>query len=270
MRVLSIGLEKSEKICYNISMKTQNDNIEEKIEKLAAMLVSSRRIVFFGGAGVSTESGIPDFRSKDGLYNQKYDYPPEEILSHGFFYSHTADFFRFYRDKILLSAEPNAAHYALTLIQKYRDLTVVTQNIDGLHQKAGNKKVFELHGTVEKNHCVKCGRFFPLDYIKSRAGVPVCDECGGLVKPDVVLYGEGLDDETVGGALTAISRADLLIVAGTSLSVYPAAGFIGYYGGENSVIINVSPTAFDRRATLCIPAKVGEVLKKASESAFAK
>jgi NAD-dependent deacetylase len=204
----------------------------------------------------------------DGLYNQKYDYPPEQILSHGFFYSHTEEFYKFYRDKILLSAEPNAAHYALTLLQRRKNLTVITQNIDGLHQKAGNEKVFELHGTVEKNHCVKCGKFFPLSFVKRSYGVPRCDECGSIVKPDVVLYGEGLDDETVSGAIAAISRADTLIVAGTSLSVYPAAGFVGYFGGENSVIINTSPTPYDRSASMSIPAKVGVVLKKATEKAF--
>lgn len=221
----------------------------------------SKNIVFFGGAGVSTESGIPDFRSTDGLYNQEYDYPPEEILSHTFFVSHTEAFYGFYRDKMLcLTAEPNAAHKKLAeLEQKGKLSAVVTQNIDGLHQKAGSKNVFELHGSIHRNYCTQCHKFFDADFIANSVGVPTCD-CGGIIKPDVVLYEEGLDDATVTGAVDAISSADCLIVAGTSLNVYPAAGFIRYFRGKYFVLINRDVTPADKYADLVIHDSVGKVL----------
>ncbi len=221
----------------------------------------SKNIVFFGGAGVSTESGIPDFRSTDGLYNQEYDYPPEEILSHTFFVSHTEAFYGFYRDKMLcLTAEPNASHKKLAeLEQKGKLSAVVTQNIDGLHQKAGSKNVFELHGSIHRNYCTKCHKFFDADFIANSVGVPTCD-CGGIIKPDVVLYEEGLDDATVTGAVDAISSADCLIVAGTSLNVYPAAGFIRYFRGKYFVLINRDVTPADKYADLVIHDSVGKVL----------
>ncbi len=230
---------------------------------LQRIVDSSKRIVFFGGAGVSTESGIPDFRSVDGLYNQKYDYPPEEILSHTFFYSHTEEFYKFYRDKmLLLDKKPNMAHIKLCELERAGKLSaVVTQNIDGLHQLAGSKKVFELHGSVHINYCTKCHKFFDAEYMKNSVGVPICD-CGGIIKPDVVLYEEGLDDNTVNSALFEISRADTLIVAGTSLSVYPAASFIRYFSGNNFVLINKDSTPADSMASLVIHGKVGEVLSK--------
>ena len=230
-------------------------------ELLQQWVDESSKIVFFGGAGVSTESGIPDFRSVDGLYNQKYDYSPEQILSHTFYVRKPEEFFRFYRDKMLpLDAEPNAAHRKLAEWEKAGKLTgIVTQNIDGLHQKAGNQKVFELHGSVHRNYCMECGKFFDSGFIKRSKGVPRC-ECGGVVKPDVVLYEEGLDNATVTGALREISSADTLIVAGTSLSVYPAAGFLDYFRGRNLVLINRDPTPADSRAQLVIRGKVGEVL----------
>lgn len=227
------------------------------------MIDNSKRIVFFGGAGVSTESGIPDFRSVDGLYNQKYDYPPEQILSHTFFMHYTEEFYRFYRDKMLcLDKKPNKAHLKLAELEKSGKLTaVVTQNIDGLHQAAGSKKVYELHGSVLRNYCMKCGKFHSAEYIKNSNGVPKC-ECGGVIKPDVVLYEEGLDDSTVTGALSAIQSADTLIIAGTSLTVYPAAGFISYFKGGNIVLINRDETPFDNKANLVFHEKVGELLDK--------
>jgi NAD-dependent deacetylase len=234
-----------------------------KEEQLRKMVNESGRIVFFGGAGVSTESGIPDFRSVDGLYNQKYDYPPEVMLSHGFFEEHTERFFDFYRDKMLyLDAKPNAAHVKLAELEREgRLLAVVTQNIDGLHQKAGSKNVFELHGSVHRNHCVRCGKFYGVDYIKDTKGIPLC-ECGGIVKPDVVLYEEGLDQNVIRGAVNAIRRADMLIIGGTSLAVYPAAGLIDYYSGGRLVLINRSVTPLDSRADLVINGSIGEVLSK--------
>lgn len=230
---------------------------------LQEIINSSSRIVFFGGAGVSTESGIPDFRSVDGLYNQKYDYPPEEILSHTFFMNKTAEFYRFYRDKMLaLDAQPNAAHKKLAELEEAGKLTaVVTQNIDGLHQKAGSKTVYELHGSVHRNYCTKCGKAYSAEFIKNSNGIPKC-ECGGVIKPDVVLYEEGLNDKTVNGALRAISDADCLIVAGTSLNVYPAASFIRYFGGAHFVLINMDKTPADGMAELVIHGKVGEELSK--------
>lgn len=231
---------------------------------LQQIIDDSENIVFFGGAGVSTESGIPDFRSVDGLYNQKYDYPPEEILSHTFFCNHTDYFYNFYRDKLICTdAEPNPAHLKLAELEKAGKLSaVVTQNIDGLHQKAGSKTVFELHGSTLRNYCTKCGKFFDVDYIADSKGVPKCDKCGGLVKPDVVLYEEGLDNNTVNGAVNAISNAGCLIVAGTSLTVYPAAGFIRYFRGKYFVLINRDETAADSSANLVIHDSVGKVLSE--------
>lgn len=231
---------------------------------LQEIIDQSNRIVFFGGAGVSTESGIPDFRSVDGLYHQKYDYPPEEILSHTFFEKHTVYFYKFYRDKMLcLNAEPNAAHRKLAQLEKAgKLLAVVTQNIDGLHQKAGSKNVFELHGTTLQNHCTSCGKFFTAEYIKDSADIARCDSCGGVIKPDVVLYEESLDTDTINGAVAAISSADCLIVAGTSLVVYPAAGFIRYFKGKHFVLINKTPTPADSLAELVIHDSVGKVLSQ--------
>ena len=234
----------------------------EAVERLRAIAARARRIVFFGGAGVSTESGIPDFRSVDGLYNQQYSEPPEEILSHHYFMSRPEEFFRFYRNKMLYpDAEPNAAHKRLAQWESEGRLNaVVTQNIDGLHQKAGSKIVYELHGSVLRNHCMKCGKFYDLRYILSTKGVPHCD-CGGIIKPDVVLYEEGLDEKTIRGAVTAISRADVLIIGGTSLAVYPAAGFINYFEGDELILINRDPTPQDRHATLLIHDPIAQVMQ---------
>lgn len=234
------------------------------VADLQKIIDNSERVVFFGGAGVSTESGIPDFRSVDGLYNQSYAYPPEEILSHRFFFDNTEEFYRFYRDKILcLDAKPNKAHrFCAELEQSGRLSAVVTQNIDGLHQASGSKKVFELHGSVHRNYCIKCHKFFDVDYIKNSSGIPICDSCGGIIKPDVVLYQEGLDNATVSEALSAISSADTLIIAGTSLSVYPAAGFVQYFRGNKTVLINRDKTPFDSNADLIFHEKVGELLGK--------
>ena len=229
-------------------------------ETLAGWIKESRRIVFFGGAGVSTESGIPDFRSVDGLYNQQYDYPPETILSHTFFMRKPEEFFRFYRNKMLFpDAQPNAAHVKLAQWEAEGKLTgVVTQNIDGLHQKAGSKKVFELHGSVLRNYCMRCGKFYDLDFILGTTGVPKC-ECGGTVKPDVVLYEESLDNAVVNGACAAIGEADMLIIGGTSLNVYPAAGLVDLYRGNRLVLVNLSSTPQDRRANLVIHERIGQV-----------
>ena len=235
----------------------------EGIEKLQQMIDESQSIVFFGGAGVSTESGIPDFRSVDGLYHQKYDYPPETILSHTFYRKKTEEFYRFYKDKMLcLDAEPNAAHMKLAELEAAGKLTaVVTQNIDGLHQKAGSKQVYELHGSVLRNYCEECGAFYDAEYILHADGVPKCT-CGGDVKPDVVLYEEGLDNATISGAIRAISEADMLIIGGTSLVVYPAAGLIDYYRGDKLVVINKAPTSRDAAADLLISAPIGEVFSR--------
>ena len=235
----------------------------DKIEKLNEMLKESGNIVFFGGAGVSTESGIPDFRSVDGLYNQKYDFPPETILSDTFFYGNTEEFFRFYRDKMLcLDAQPNAAHTKLAELEKAGKLSaVVTQNIDGLHQKAGSDRVYELHGSVHRNYCLKCGKSYSAEFILKSKGIPCCS-CGGLIKPDVVLYGEQLDNAVVTGAINAIAECDTLIIGGTSLAVYPAAGLINYYRGNRLVIINMSPTGADSSADILIEERIGEVLSK--------
>ena len=232
-------------------------------EELKKMVEESRNIVFFGGAGVSTESGIPDFRSVDGLYHQKYDWPPEEILSHTFFVRRTKEFYRFYRDKMLpLDAKPNAAHKKLAQWEEEGKLLgIVTQNIDGLHQAAGSRKVYELHGSIHRNYCTGCGKFFPPEYLRdSPEEIPHCDACGGLIKPDVVLYEEGLDSATLNGAIHAIRKADLMIVAGTSLTVYPAAGLIHYFQGRHLVLINRDATPMDGNADLVIRDKVGQVL----------
>lgn len=235
-----------------------------EIETLQKWIDESSRIVFFGGAGVSTESGVPDFRSVDGLYNQKYDYPPEEILSHTFYRRKPEEFYRFYRDKMLYTdALPNKAHLKLAELEEKGKLTaVVTQNIDGLHQAAGSKKVYELHGSVLRNYCENCGKFFDINYIIESDGVPKCDKCNGPVKPDVVLYEEGLDSNTMNGALNAISNADMLIIGGTSLNVYPAAGLIDYYRGNRLVLINMSKTPMDHKADLVIYDKIGKVLSQ--------
>ena len=231
-------------------------------EQLQQWIDSSGSIVFFGGAGVSTESGIPDFRSTDGLYNQQYAWRPETILSHTFFEHSPEEFYRFYRDKMLCpDAKPNAAHKKLAELEAAGKLTaVVTQNIDGLHQQAGSRTVYELHGSVHRNYCTKCRRFFDFDFMLHSAGVPKCPACGGIVKPDVVLYEEGLDQETLEAAVLSISRADMLIVGGTSLVVYPAAGLINYYRGNRLVLINRDPTPYDGRADLVIHDPIGQVL----------
>ena len=233
------------------------------IEKLQELIDKSKKIVFFGGAGVSTESGIPDFRSQDGLYNQKYKYPPEEIISHTFFVYRTEEFYEFYKDRMLyLDAKPNITHKALAkLEEKGKLLAIVTQNIDGLHQLAGSKKVFELHGSVLRNYCTKCKKFYDVNFIKNSNGIPRCS-CGGIVKPDVVLYEEGLDEDVIQGAVNAIENADLLIIAGTSLVVQPAASLINYYNGQNIVLINKSATFADNRATLCFHDSLGSVFEK--------
>lgn len=234
-------------------------------ETLRQWLQDSGNIVFFGGAGCSTESGVPDFRSVDGLYHQQYDYPPETILSHSFFTARTEEFYRFYQDKMLfLEARPNPAHLALAKLEAMGKLkAVVTQNIDGLHQAAGSKAVFELHGSVHRNYCTKCGRFFDAGYMKAASGVPKCDACGGLIKPDVVLYEEGLDEAVLAGAVRAIQEADVLMVGGTSLVVYPAAGLIRYYRGHKLVLINKDATPYDANADLVIHAPIGQVLGQA-------
>ncbi len=240
------------------------ESLESKIAKLQEYVDGTDNIVFFGGAGVSTESGIPDFRSQDGLYNQHYKYPPETILSHGFFMQMTEEFYRFYRDKILVDGVlPNKAHLKLAELEEKGKLkAVVTQNIDGLHQAAGSKTVYELHGSVLRNHCMNCGKSFDLEYMKKSSGVPKCDECGGIIKPDVVLYEEGLDDDTVSGAVDAIASADVLIIGGTSLVVYPAAGLINYYRGHKLILVNKGETGMDSRADLVINAPIGEVFSQ--------
>lgn len=234
---------------------------KEKAAQLREIVQQSKDIVFFGGAGVSTESGIPDFRDEDGLYRQRYDYPPEVILSHSFFMENTAEFYRFYRDKMLhLDAEPNSAHRVLArLEEKGRLKAVVTQNIDSLHQASGSKRVYELHGSVYRNYCMECGAFYSVYDILNSEGVPRCT-CGGVIKPDVVLYEEGLDDKTLSGAVNAIAKAEVLIVGGTSLSVYPAAGLIRYFRGSKLVLINKSPTPYDINADLLITGVIGDVL----------
>ena len=235
-----------------------------QIEQLQQMVDTHEKIVFFGGAGVSTESGIPDFRSVDGLYNQKYKYPPETMLSHSFFVSHPSDFFEFYRDKVLaLDAEPNAAHLKLAELEQAGKLTaVVTQNIDGLHQKGGSKTVYELHGSVHRNYCTRCGAFYDGAYIKACPDVPCCEKCGAMIKPDVVLYEEGLDNDVINGAVKAIREADMMIVGGTSLVVYPAAGLLQYFRGDALVLINKGQTGMGTKADLVIRDPIGEVLSQ--------
>ena len=236
----------------------------DEINQLKSMIEDSHYIVFFGGAGVSTQSGIPDFRSKDGLYHQTYAYPPEQILSHSFFLEHTDEFFHFYREKLnCLQATPNTIHYKLAELEKQGKLkAIITQNIDGLHQKAGSKQVYELHGSILRNYCMKCHRFFDASYMLHSAGVPKC-ECGGVIKPDVVLYEEGLDESVISGAVSAISAADTLIIGGTSLVVYPAAGLIRYFRGNNLILINKSHTSADSNADMVIHDSIEKVLYEA-------
>lgn len=237
--------------------------MENSIKKLKEIIDESNYIVFFGGAGVSTESGVPDFRSVDGLYNQSYKYPPETILSHTFFMKNTEEFFRFYKDKMLFhNVLPNNAHKALAKLEEQGKLkAIVTQNIDGLHQAAGSKAVFELHGSVHRNYCMKCHQFNDFEYIYNCDGIPKC-ECGGTVKPDVVLYEEGLDEKTINESIMHISKADTLIIGGTSLAVYPAAGLVHYFKGKNIVLINKSTTSMDSKADLIINDSIGKVLQK--------
>lgn len=234
---------------------------EEEIKRLKEIIDESKSIVFFGGAGVSTESGIPDFRSEDGLYRQKYSYPPEEIISHTFFVRNPEVFFEFYKDKMMaLDAKPNPAHKALARLEQEGKLTaVITQNIDGLHQAAGSKNVLELHGSIHRNYCQKCGKFYDAAYVKASKGIPRC-ECGGVIKPDVVLYEEGLDQDVIRQSVYAIANADTLVIGGTSLAVYPAASFIDYFRGRHLVVINKGATAREVGAELVIAAPIGEVL----------
>ena len=234
------------------------------VPELERLIQAHQNIVFFGGAGVSTESGIPDFRSVDGLYHQKFKYPPETMLSHTFYEQHTAEFFDFYRQKLIVhGAKPNAAHLRLAKLEREGKLkAVVTQNIDGLHQAAGSKTVYELHGSTLRNYCTRCGKFYDVDFIANSTGVPRCTECGGIVKPDVVLYEEGLDEQVLSGAVDAIRHADTLIIGGTSLVVYPAAGLIRYFRGDNLVVINMQPTGADASADLCIAKPIGQVLSE--------
>lgn len=233
----------------------------KELDQLRQWIAESDNIVFFGGAGVSTESGIPDFRSVDGLYNQQYDYPPETIISHSFYKRNPEEFYRFYKNKMIFQgAEPNAAHKALAKLEAQGKLkAVITQNIDGLHQAAGSREVLELHGSIHRNYCTRCGEFYSLDAILEQEGVPHC-QCGGIIKPDVVLYEEGLDNRTIQGAVEAIAQADLLIIGGTSLAVYPAAGLIDYFTGKHLVVINRADTPRDGKADLLIQANIGEVL----------
>lgn len=237
--------------------------MQSSIDRLQEIIDRYDNLVFFGGAGVSTESGIPDFRSVDGLYNQKYDYPPETILSHTFFMRNPEEFYKFYRDKMLCdTARPNAAHLKLAELEKAGKLkAVITQNIDNLHQMAGSKRVMELHGSVYRNYCMKCGKFYDFSYIKNSSGVPLC-ECGGIIKPDVVLYEEGLDQQTLTDSVRAISEAQVLIIGGTSLAVYPAASLIDYFRGEYLVVINKASTPRDHSADLLIKEPIGQVFSQ--------
>lgn len=237
-----------------------HEESKEKLERLKEIVAESDNIVFFGGAGVSTESGIPDFRSVDGLYNQKYKYPPEVMVSHSFYQSHTEEFFEFYKNKMIaLEAKPNAAHLKLAELERQGKVrAVITQNIDGLHYAAGSREVMELHGSVHRNYCESCGKSYPVQYIVDAEGVPKCD-CGGVIKPDVVLYEEGLDYETMQKAVRYIRNAEVLIIGGTSLAVYPAAGFIDYFKGKYLVVINMDKTSKDVDADLLINERIGEV-----------
>ncbi len=245
-------------------MGSNTETREEKIARFLQMVEESDNIVFFGGAGVSTESGIPDFRSVDGLYNQEYDYPPETILSHTFYRRNPEEFYRFYRNKMLcLDAEPNMAHKKLAALEAAGKVrAVVTQNIDGLHQKAGSKVVLELHGSVHRNYCESCHAFYSAEDILNSKGVPRCEACGGSIKPDVVLYEEGLDNRTIQEAVRYISQADLLIIGGTSLAVYPAAGLVDYYQGNKLVLVNKSATPRDGQADLVLQESIGELFSK--------
>ena len=236
------------------------------LETLKQWIKESSRIVLFGGAGVSTESGIPDFRSVDGLYHQKFDYPPETIISHSFYEARPAYFFQFYREKMLpLGFAPNITHRVLAKWeQEGRLLAIVTQNIDGLHQKAGSKRVYELHGSVLRNYCTRCGKFYPAEFVRDAQGIPRCI-CGGIVKPDVVLYEESLNEDTLAGAISALRQADLLIVGGTSLTVYPAAGLLGYYRGHRLVLINRDATPYDEEADLVFHDSLGDIFSRLQE-----
>ena len=237
--------------------------MNEKIKQVKELIEKSNNIVFFGGAGVSTESGIPDFRSKDGLYNQKYKYSPEEILSRTFFNYRTEEFYEFYKEKMnSLEFNPNITHIKLAELERKGILkAIVTQNIDGLHQKAGSKNVYELHGSILRNHCMKCNKFYDAKYVFESSGVPKCT-CGGIIKPDVVLYEEGLDNETIRNSIVAIQNADLMIVAGTSLTVQPAASLINYFRGENLILINRDKTPYDNQASLVVNESLGKVFKE--------
>ncbi|MBQ7920816.1 MAG: NAD-dependent protein deacylase [Lachnospiraceae bacterium] len=237
--------------------------MSKELEQFAEIIKEHNNIVFFGGAGVSTESGIPDFRSVDGLYNTQYDYPPETILSHSFYMRNRKEFYRFYHNKMLYpSAKPNDAHIALAKLEQQGKLNaVITQNIDGLHQMAGSKKVYELHGSVLRNYCEKCHAFYNVDYVIASGGIPTCEKCGGYVKPDVVLYEESLNQKILSESIYHIQNADVLIVGGTSLAVYPAAGLIDYFSGDKLVVINMSPTSRDAHADLVIAQPIGEVFR---------
>lgn len=235
--------------------------MSKELEQFSQIIKDYKNIVFFGGAGVSTESGIPDFRSVDGLYNTQYDYPPETILSHSFYMRNRKEFYRFYHNKMLYpSARPNAAHIGLAKLEQAGKLNaVITQNIDGLHQTAGSKRVYELHGSVLRNYCEKCHAFYDMNYVIASGGVPTCEKCGGYVKPDVVLYEEALDQKVLAESIHHIQNADVLIIGGTSLAVYPAAGLIDYFSGDKLIVINMSPTARDTHADLVIAKPIGEV-----------
>ncbi len=243
--------------------------MDSKVEKFLKLIDNSNNIVFFGGAGVSTESGIPDFRSKDGLYNQKYEYPPEEILSHSFFMNNTSEFFKFYKEKMnSLKVKPNITHIKLAELEKVGKLkAVVTQNIDGLHQKAGSKIVYELHGSIYRNYCMKCHKFYSAEYVFNSKDIPICT-CGGIIKPDVVLYEEGLDENIYENAIISIQKADMLIVGGTSLTVYPASLLINYFKGNKLVLINKDATSFDNKADLVINESLGNVFKQIKKYRF--
>lgn len=240
--------------------------MNEKIERLSQIIRNSDNIVFFGGAGVSTSSGIPDFRSSNGLYSKKLNrnFTPEQAVSHTFFMRYPEEFFDFYKENLVyLDAQPNGCHIALAKLEEMGKLkAVVTQNIDGLHQTAGSKKVYELHGSVHRNYCTRCQSFYDVDYIINYEGIPVCEKCGGIIKPDVVLYEEGLDDQIISGAIHAISNADTLIIGGTSLVVYPAAGLIDYFRGKNLILINKSSTSADNRADLIFNEDIAKIMKE--------
>lgn len=238
--------------------------MDQAVNTLQTWISESKNIVFFGGAGVSTESGIPDFRSVDGLYHQQYAYPPETVLSHSFLLSRSEEFYRFYRDKMIAPwAKPNPAHEKLSALEQAGKLqAVITQNIDGLHQMAGSREVLELHGSVHRNYCSKCGRSYAISHIAESSGIPVCEDCGGMVRPDVVLYEEALDMDLMNRAISYLRSADVLIVGGTSLVVYPAAGLIQYYRGNKLVLINKSPTALDQKANLVMSGSIGEILSQ--------